>query len=76
MLDSKGVIQQSRENLSPEKAQFATKRNLATLEEALVDADVFIGLSQPNIVSASMLQNHVSKTHCICHGQSRSRNWI
>ena len=56
MLDSKGVIQQSRENLSPEKAQFATKRNLATLEEALVDADVFIGLSQPNIVSASMLQ--------------------
>ena len=56
MLDSKGVIQQSRENLSPEKAQFATKRNLTTLAEALVDADVFIGLSQPNIVTASMLQ--------------------
>lgn len=61
MLDSKGVIQQSRENLSPEKAQFATKRNLATLEEALVDADVFIGLSQPNIVSASMLQTMALK---------------
>ncbi len=56
MLDSKGVIQQSRENLSPEKAQFATTRNLSTLEEALVDADVFIGLSQPNIVTTSMLQ--------------------
>jgi malate dehydrogenase (oxaloacetate-decarboxylating)(NADP+) len=61
MLDSKGVIQQSRENLSSEKAQFATKRNLATLEEALVDADVFIGLSQPNIVSASMLQTMALK---------------
>jgi malate dehydrogenase (oxaloacetate-decarboxylating)(NADP+) len=61
MLDSKGVIQQSRDNLSPEKAQFATKRNLATLEEALVDADVFIGLSQPNIVSASMLQTMALK---------------
>jgi malate dehydrogenase (oxaloacetate-decarboxylating)(NADP+) len=61
MLDSKGVIQQSRDNLSPEKAQFATKRNLTTLEEALVDADVFIGLSQPNIVSASMLQTMALK---------------
>lgn len=61
MLDSKGVIQQSRENLSSEKVQFATKRNLATLEEALVDADVFIGLSQPNIVSASMLQTMALK---------------
>jgi malate dehydrogenase (oxaloacetate-decarboxylating)(NADP+) len=56
MLDSKGVIQKSRDNLTPEKAQFATDRKLTNLEEALVNADVFIGLSQPNILTSSMLQ--------------------
>ena len=56
MLDSKGVIQKSRDNLTPEKAQFATDRKLTNLGEALVNADVFIGLSQSNILTASMLQ--------------------
>ena len=56
MLDSKGVIQKSRDNLTPEKAQFATDRKLTNLGEAMVNADVFIGLSQPNILTASMLQ--------------------
>jgi malate dehydrogenase (oxaloacetate-decarboxylating)(NADP+) len=56
MLDSKGVIKKSRENLTPEKAQFATGRSVSTLEEALVDADVFIGLSQPKIVTPAMLK--------------------
>ena len=56
MLDSKGVIQKSRDNLTPEKAQFATDRKLTNLEEALVNADVFIGLSQPNILTTGMLQ--------------------
>jgi len=60
MLDSKGVIQKSRENLTPEKAQFATARTISSLDEALVDADVFIGLSQPNIVSSDMLQKMAS----------------
>jgi len=56
MLDSKGVIKKSRENLTPEKAQFATSRSVSSLEEALVDADVFIGLSQPKIVTQEMLK--------------------
>src|SRR5210317_790971 len=56
MLDSKGVIRKDRKNLSPEKAQFATGRSVSTLEEALVDADVFIGLSQPKIVTPAMLK--------------------
>ena len=56
MLDSKGVIRKSRDNLTPEKAQFATDRRLTNLEEALVNADVFIGLSQPNILTTGMLQ--------------------
>ncbi len=55
MLDSKGVIRLNRPNLSPQKAEFATHRTLDTLAEALEDADVFIGLSQPNILDKAML---------------------
>ncbi|WP_417888665.1 NADP-dependent malic enzyme [Xanthomarina gelatinilytica] len=55
MLDSKGVIKQNRDNLTSEKAEFATNRNIDTLEEAMKHADVFIGLSQANIVTSEML---------------------
>lgn len=55
MLDSKGVIRDDRENLSSEKAEFATHRKIDTLDEAMIDADVFIGLSMANIVSPEML---------------------
>ena len=55
MTDSKGVISIKRENLSKEKAEFATKRNLSNLKEAMVDADVFIGLSKANMVIPEML---------------------
>ena len=55
MLDSKGVIRKDRENLSPEKEEFATARDLKTLDEAIFDADVFIGLSKADILSTDML---------------------
>ena len=55
MTDSKGVIRSDRENLTMEKQEFSTQRDLHTLEEALKDADVFIGLSQANIVDEKML---------------------
>ncbi len=55
MLDSKGVIRNDRENLTPEKAEFATHRKIDTLDEAITDADVFIGLSMPDIVTPEML---------------------
>ncbi|MCR9227321.1 MAG: NADP-dependent malic enzyme [Flavobacteriaceae bacterium] len=57
MLDSKGVIRSDRENLSAEKAEFATDRKIDTLEDAMVDADVFIGLSIADIVSPEMLSS-------------------
>ncbi|MDV7139972.1 NADP-dependent malic enzyme [Maribacter sp. TH_r10] len=57
MCDSKGVIHKSRENLSPEKLEFATERNIETLAEAMKDADVFIGLSIADIVSPKMLKS-------------------
>ena len=57
MLDSKGVIRSDREALSDEKGEFATDRKIDTLEEAMVDADVFVGLSIADIVSPEMLKS-------------------
>ncbi len=57
MCDSKGVIQKSRENLTSQKAEFATDReDIHTLEDAMKNSDVFVGLSKGNIVSPEMLK--------------------
>ena len=56
MLDSKGVIQKTRDNLTKEKAQFATDQKISNLKDAIKKADVFIGLSQPDILTPSMLK--------------------
>jgi malate dehydrogenase (oxaloacetate-decarboxylating)(NADP+) len=55
MCDSKGVIRQDRETLTAQKAEFATDRDLNDLDQAMKDADVFIGLSKGDIVSPEML---------------------
>jgi malate dehydrogenase (oxaloacetate-decarboxylating)(NADP+) len=55
MCDSKGVIRTDRESLTSQKAEFATDRDLQTLEEAMQNADIFIGLSKGNIVTPAML---------------------
>jgi len=55
MCDSKGVIRKDRDNLTSQKAEFATHRDLNTLEEAMQNSDVFIGLSMGNVVSPEML---------------------
>ena len=57
MLDSKGVIRKDRDNLTREKAFFASDRNLNTLNEAMNEADVFLGLSSGNIVSKEMIKS-------------------
>ncbi len=57
MLDSKGVLNSSRTDLSSAKKQFVTSRNISTLEEAFVDADVFLGLSVGNVVSKAMIRS-------------------
>ena len=56
MTDSKGVISVKRDNLTKEKTQFATDQKISNLEEAIKKADVFIGLSQPDILTPSMLE--------------------
>ena len=57
MTDSKGVIRKDRSNLTAEKSEFATEKEVSNLEEALIDADVFIGLSLGNIVNEAMLSS-------------------
>ena len=61
MCDSRGVISASRPNLSPQKAEFATERHISTLAEAMVGADVFLGLSVKDVVTPEMLQSMAPK---------------
>lgn len=61
MLDSKGVIRKDADNLSDSKREFATDRKIDTLEEAMVNADVFIGLSIADIVTPAMLNSMADK---------------
>ncbi|MGV3560371.1 NADP-dependent malic enzyme [Larkinella arboricola] len=57
MCDSKGVIRADRTDLDERKSQFITSRDLHTLEEAMVGADVFIGLSKGNVVTQDMVRS-------------------
>lgn len=57
MLDSKGVIHSGRTDLNPQKQEFATSHTTArTLDEAIQDADVFLGLSRGNVLSQEMIK--------------------
>ncbi len=55
MLDSRGVLNRKRTGLNAIKQQFVTDRNIDTLEEAMVGADVFLGLSVADVVTPEML---------------------
>ncbi len=58
MIDSKGVITSDREKLTEQKKLFATdRRDVHTLEEAMVGADVFVGLSKGNILTQAMVRS-------------------
>ena len=57
MLDSKGVISLSRQDLNEQKKFFATSRtDIHTLEEAVKDADVFVGLSKGTVLTKDMVK--------------------
>ncbi len=57
MCDSKGVIRKDRPKLDGTKAEFATTRNITTLQEALKGADVFVGLSVADILQPEDIQS-------------------
>lgn len=50
MCDSKGVIRKDSPNLDATKAEFATSRDIKTLQEAIKGADVFVGLSKADVL--------------------------
>ena len=56
LLDSKGVIHSGRKDLNAYKFAFARTTDCRTLADALVGADVFIGLAKPDLLNASLLK--------------------
>ena len=56
VFDSKGHVNNSREGLDVRKEIFATEKKYESLKEALVGADVFLGLSRGGLVDGSMIK--------------------
>ena len=57
MCDSKGVLRKDRTDLNEQKRAFATDRDVHTLAEAIVGADVFLGLSVADVMTVDMLMS-------------------
>jgi malate dehydrogenase (oxaloacetate-decarboxylating)(NADP+) len=55
MLDSKGALRNDRNDLNKYKLEFATNRDVSSLEDAMKGADIFLGLSKANLVSKEMV---------------------
>ncbi len=55
-LDRTGVVHSGRSDLNQYKAEFAIETDKRTLEDAMVGADVFIGVSSANLLAPALLQ--------------------
>ena len=64
--DSKGIIHKERKELNKEKIELINESSIETKEgdlaEALIGADVFIGLSKPNILTPEMIKTMNEKS--------------
>lgn len=56
LCDSRGVVTRYRDDLNPQKREFATSRRMTTLAEALHGADLFLGVSKADILTATMIR--------------------
>ena len=61
LIDRKGVIHSGRDDLNVYKQEFANPTERRTLAEAMAGADVFIGVSGPDLVSEDMLRSMAPK---------------
>ncbi len=61
MIDRQGVIHSGRNDLNPYKQFFAIDTTDRTLDDAMRDADVVIGVSGPNIISEAMVKSMASR---------------
>ena len=57
LCDSKGVINIFRSDVNPMKSEFATTRHITTLAEAVVGADLFLGVSKANVLTKEMVRS-------------------
>ncbi|MEY3298765.1 MAG: hypothetical protein RLZZ597_2025 [Cyanobacteriota bacterium] len=56
LCDSKGILSHSRNDLNAQKQEFAVEES-GTLADAMVGADVFLGVSAPGVVSVAMVES-------------------
>jgi len=56
MSDINGILTKNRNDLSVGNKQFATSRNIHTIEEGIKDADVFLGVSAGGVLTQKMLK--------------------
>jgi malate dehydrogenase (oxaloacetate-decarboxylating)(NADP+) len=78
MVDRTGVIHAGRDDLNQYKAQFAHATDKRTLADALDGADVFVGLSGPNLLSAEGLKSMAPTRSCSpapTRTRKSRRNW-
>jgi malate dehydrogenase (oxaloacetate-decarboxylating)(NADP+) len=61
MLDSKGVIHTERHDLNEYKRRFANNTSKRNLDDAIVDADVFIGVSGSNLLNQEQVKKMADK---------------
>ncbi len=60
LCDVHGLVYEGREvDMNPEKAAFAQASDLRTLDEVIDGAELFLGLSGPNILTADMVRRMV-----------------
>jgi malate dehydrogenase (oxaloacetate-decarboxylating)(NADP+) len=57
MTDSRGVMYEGRGSFNKYKDEFVAKTEARTLEDALIDCDVFVGLSQAGLVTKDMVKS-------------------
>ena len=61
LLDRKGIVHKDRDDLTVYKREFAIETESRTLADAMKDADVFIGVSGPDLVTEAMLVSMTEK---------------
>ncbi|PWT72417.1 MAG: NADP-dependent malic enzyme [Bacteroidetes bacterium] len=61
MFDKEGVLYKGRTDLDEDKIKFAVDKSDWTLDKAMKDADVFVGLSVGNVVTKEMIKSMAKK---------------
>ncbi len=56
LCDSKGILSHSRDDLNAQKQEFAVEES-GSLADAMVGADIFLGVSAPGVVSVAMVES-------------------